>query len=85
MTPQLTHDAAARTLRNLVCDQGNTEIYDAFKFILDELRFANNKADHLQRMLDKLRCEYAQLVSDTLRDQDQRNQAAVRAVAERNK
>jgi hypothetical protein len=82
---QLTHDAAARTLRNLVHDQGDTDTFDAYAFILDELRFANNKSDHLQRMLDKLRREYALLVSDTLRDQDRRNQATVRAVAEKGK
>jgi len=85
MPPQLTHDAAARTLRNLVHDHGDTDTFDAYEFILDELRGANNKADHLQRMLDKLRREYAQLISDNLRDAQRRDLATVRAVAERNK
>ena len=84
MPPQLTHDAASRTLRILVYDQGDQETFDAYEFILDELRFANNKADHLQRMLDKLRREYAQLISDNLRDAQRRDLATVRAVARRN-
>lgn len=85
MPPQLTHDAAARTLRNLVHDQGDDETFDAFEFILDELMAAQRRADHMQKMLDKLRCEYARLVSDSLRDQDRRNQAQMRAIVERNK
>lgn len=85
MTQQLTHDEAARILRNMVHDQGDTETFDAYEFILDELRAAQNRADHKQRMLDRLRREYAILVSDNLRDQGIRNQATVRAVAERNK
>lgn len=85
MTPQLTHNAAARTLRNLVHDLGDTETFDAYEFILYELSAAQRRADHMQKMLDKLRQEYAQLVSDSLRDQDRRNQAQMRAIAERNK
>jgi hypothetical protein len=85
MTPQLIHDTAARTLRNLVSDHGDTDTFDAFEFILDELSAAQRRADPMLKQLDRLRREYAQLVSDNLRDQDRRNQAAVRAVAERGK
>jgi len=83
MTPPLTHDAAARTLRNLIHDQGDTDTFDAYEFILDELRAARGQADHMQKMLDRLRREYAQLVSDNLRDQQRRDLATVRAVVKR--
>jgi hypothetical protein len=73
---------AARTLRNLVHDHGDTNTFDAFEFILDELRAARGRADHIQKMLDRLRREYAQLVSDNMRDQSRRNQAQMRAIAE---
>lgn len=85
MPPQLTHDIAARTLRNLVHDQGDTETFDAYEFILDELMAAQRRADHMQKMLDKLRREYAKLVSDSLRDMARRNESQMRAIAERGK
>jgi len=85
MTPQLTHDVAVRQLRLLVTDIGNRIIFDALDFLLDELTAARKSNGQLIAERDVLRREYAQLVSDNMRDQGRRNQAAVRAVAERGK
>lgn len=85
MTPQLTHDEAARMLCNLVTEQGNQETFDALDFVLDELTAARKTNSQLIAVCDQLRKEYSQLVSDNMRDQNRRNQATMRAVAERGK
>lgn len=86
MPPQLTHENAARTLRNAIQDCGGyKEYHAALDFILDELK-ATTKDNMLLRIeRDNARKEITTLVGNALRDQDRRNQAALRAVAERNK
>lgn len=83
MTAQLTHDEAARILRTLVHDQGDEQTFGAYEFVLDELSAAHKRVDVLQKQLDASRREYAQLVSDNMRDQQRRDLATVRAVVKR--
>lgn len=84
MTPQLTHDSAARELRILVHDQGDETTFDAYEFVLDELSAAHKKVDVLQKQLDACRREYAQLVSDNERDRMRKNINTVKAIAKHN-
>lgn len=77
------HEAAARALRTLIQERGTNEHNTALDYLLDELTASRKSNGALIAERDAARKNYAQLVSDNMRDQQRRDLASVRAVVQK--
>lgn len=77
----LTHESAVHELRSIT--RGDYKLDTALDFLLDELTASRKSNGALIAERDAAHKNYAQLVSDNMRDQQRRDLASVRAVVKK--